>query len=377
MRIGVLTGGGDSPGINAALRAIVRKAAAEGVEVIGFRDGWRGLVDDLTAPLGLKEVSGILPTGGTILGTSRTNPFKKENRDGKTVWERTDKVDKVLATYERHGLDCLIAIGGDDTLGVAAHLVPQGIKAIGIPQTIDNDLWGTDYSIGFPTALSIVMEALDRLHTTSHAHHRAMIVEVMGRDAGWIAVQGGMAGGADVILIPERPFSVEDVVARIRKRLDMDKRFSIIVVAEGAIPAELGYPVIRAEEREDNILRLELGHPPEMAKEKDAFGHPQYGGSIGYWLANRLQDYKKELEGLTPRVTVLAYLQRGGVATAFDRLLATRLGVRAVELALEGASGVMVGMQGEKVVPVPLEEVAANSPRLVPDELIELAEIFY
>ena len=356
MRIGVLTGGGDSPGINACLRAIVRKAHEEGAEVIGFQDGWRGLLEDLPMPLGLNEVSGILPQGGTILGTSRTNPFKKIKKNGETVWERTDKVDKVLATFERHRLDCLIAIGGDDTLGVAAHLIPEGIKAVGIPQTIDNDLWGTDYSIGFPTALSIVTEALDRLHTTSHAHHRAMIVEVMGRDAGWIAVLGGMAGGADVILIPERPFSVKDVVARLKKRLELGKRFSIIVVAEGARPVELGGKQV-------------------TQGEVDAFGHVQLGG-IGYWLAARLREHKDELP-LTPRVTVLAYLQRGGIATAFDRLLATRLGVKAVELALEGRSGIMVGIQGEKVTPVPLEEVAANSPRLVPDELIELAGIFY
>ncbi|RLE32229.1 6-phosphofructokinase [Candidatus Acetothermia bacterium] len=356
MRIGVLTGGGDSPGINACLRAIVRKAHEEGAEVIGFQDGWRGLLEDLPMPLGLKEVSGILPQGGTILGTSRTNPFKKVKKDGETAWERTDKVDRVLATFERHKLDCLIAIGGDDTLGVAAHLVPEGIRAVGIPQTIDNDLWGTDYSIGFPTALSIVTEALDRLHTTSHAHHRAMIVEVMGRDAGWIAVLGGMAGGADVILIPERPFSVKDVVARLKKRLELGKRFSIIVVAEGARPVELGGKQV-------------------TQGEVDAFGHVQLGG-IGYWLAARLREHKDELP-LTPRVTVLAYLQRGGIATAFDRLLATRLGVKAVELALEGRSGIMVGIQGEKVTPVPLEEVAANSPRLVPDELIELAGIFY
>lgn len=355
MRIGVLTGGGDSPGINACLRAIVRKALEEGAEVVGFRDGWKGLLEDDHQPLGLGDVTGILPTGGTILGTSRTNPFNKVKRDGETAWEHTERVDRVLETYRKHGLDCLIAIGGDDTLGVAAHMIPYGIRAIGVPQTIDNDLWGTDYSIGFPTALSIVTEALDRLHTTSHAHHRAMIVEVMGRDAGWIALLGGLAGGADVILIPERPFSVGDVVARLDKRLKLGKRFSIIVVAEGARPVELGGKQVTQQE-------------------VDAFGHVQLGG-IGYWLAARLREHK-ELP-LTPRVTVLAYLQRGGTATAFDRLLATRLGVKAVELALKGESGVMVGLQGDEVVPVPLEEVAANSPRLVPDELIELAEIFY
>lgn len=349
MKVGVLTGGGDSPGINAAIRAIVRRAHFAGVEVIGFRDGWRGLIDDDAEPLSLPDVSGILHVGGTILGTSRTNPFRKEGNTA--VWEPTDKVERIVSTCERYGLDALIPIGGDDTLGVAHRLVPYGLPSVGIPQTIDNDIWGTDYAIGFHSALVTVTDALDKLHTTAHAHHRVLIVEVMGRDSGWIAILGGLAGGADVILVPEHAFSVDEVEGTVLRRLEQGKRFSIVVVAEGAKPMELGGR---------QVTRGEV----------DAFGHAQLGG-IGYWLADQIQ--ARGHLNLTPRVTVLAYLQRGGMTTPFDRLLATRLGVKAVELALEGRSDVMVGLQGQEVTEVPLASVLAKSPKPVDPEVIRVA----
>jgi len=353
-RIGVLTGGGDSPGINSALRAIVRRAYAEGIEVIGFRDGWRGPIQDDAQPLTPQDVSGILYVGGTILGTSRTNPFRKVEKDGEVVWEPTDKVDAIVATLERRGIDTLIAIGGDDTLGVAHRLGKYGVKAVGIPQTIDNDIGGTDYAIGFHSALATVTDALDKLHTTAHAHHRLLIVEVMGRDSGWIAVYGGLAGGADVIIVPEGPpegsFSVDEVEQVVRRRLEQGKRFSIVVVAEGARPRELGGKQV-------------------ASGEVDAFGHVQLGG-VGYWLANELR--KRNLP-LTPRVTVLAYLQRGGIATPFDRLLATRFGVKAVEFALEGLFDVLTGLKGAVVEAVPLGEALAECPKPVDPELLRVA----
>ncbi len=348
-RIGVLTGGGDSPGINAAIRATVRRARSAGLEVVGFQDGWRGVVEDDLVPLGLPDVAGILHVGGTILGTSRTNPFEKDPATG--AWKPTPKVDRILDTLKGRKVDALIAIGGDDTLGVAHRLAGHGVRAVGIPQTIDNDVAGTDYAIGFHSALAVVTEALDRLHTTAHAHHRVLIVEVMGRDTGWIAIFGGLAGGADVILVPEEPFSVPDVAEALRRRLEAGRRFSIIVVAEGARPVELGSRPVAAEGR------------------VDAFGHPQLGG-IGYWLAGELE---KVGLPLTPRVTVLSYLQRGGVATPFDRLLATRLGVAAVELVLDGRNDMLVGLRGQDVVPVPLAEALAGCPKPVPAEYLNLA----
>ncbi|MFH1609639.1 MAG: ATP-dependent 6-phosphofructokinase, partial [Candidatus Bipolaricaulota bacterium] len=340
-RIGVLTGGGDSPGINAAIRAIVRRARPAGLDVVGFRDGWRGAVEDDLVPLGLADVSGVLHVGGTILGTSRTNPFEKNQETGE--WKSTPKVDRILDTLKRRRVDALIPIGGDDTLGVAHRLAAHGVQAVGIPQTIDNDVGGTDYSIGFHSALSVVTDALDRLHTTAHAHHRVLIVEVMGRDAGWIALLGGLAGGADVILAPEEPFSVREVGEALRRRLEAGKRFSIIVVAEGARPVELGSRQVTQEGR------------------VDPFGHTQLGG-IGYWLAAELE--KGDLP-LAPRVTVLSYLQRGGVATPFDRLLATRFGVAAVEFVLVGRFDVMTALRGPDVVAVSLAEALAGCPKPV------------
>ncbi|HEC63209.1 MAG TPA: 6-phosphofructokinase, partial [Candidatus Acetothermia bacterium] len=370
-RIGVLTGGGDSPGINSALRAIVRRAHAAGVEVTGFRDGWLGPIkgnEEYVCPLSLQDVSGILYTGGTILGTSRTNPFQKVKKgqawvrvewNGQYVWklvkeadwEPTKQVDAILSNLHKLKVDVLIAIGGDDTLGVAHRLGKQGVKVVGIPQTIDNDIGGTDYAIGFHSALVTVTDALDKLHTTAHAHHRVLIVEVMGRDSGWIALYGGLAGGADVILVPEGPpegsFSVDEVEKVIRRRLDQGKRFSIVVVAEGARPRELGGK------------QVESGGV-------DAFGNPRLGG-VGYWLARQLEE--RELP-LTPRVTVLAYLQRGGIATPFDRLLATQFGVKAVELALEGVYDVLTGLHGDQVEPVPLAQALAECPKPVNPELL-------
>lgn len=349
-RIGVLTGGGDSPGINACLRAIVRRALPDGIEVVGFRDGWRGPLENDAVLLRPGDVSGILPLGGTILGTSRTNPFRKVRKDGEMVWEPTEKVDTIVRNLEGRGIEALIPIGGDDTLGVAFQLSSlRWLRVVGIPQTIDNDLAGTDFSLGFHSALQVVTEALDRLHTTAQAHHRVFIVEVMGRDAGWIALLGGIAGGGDVILVPEEPFSVAEVQAGIEARLAQKKTFSIIVVAEGARPVELG------------------GKFVADATKVDPFGHLQLGG-VGYWLADQLRS-----RGLECRVVVLGHLQRGGVATPFDRLLATRFGVAAVEFALEGKFGVMVGLRGHEVVAVPLSEALAGSPKPLSPEFLELA----
>ncbi len=349
--IGLLTGGGDSPGINAALRAIVHRALTESAEVVGFYDGWRGLVEDEGRNLGPSDVSGILHVGGTMLGTSRTNPFRKVTEGEEVRWEPTDMVESIKETWHRRGLDSLIAIGGDDTLGVAHRLTRYGLSTLGIPQTIDNDIAGTDYSIGFHSALVTVTDALDKLHTTAHAHHRLLILEVMGRDSGWIALLGGLAGGADVLLVPENSFSVDSVEQKIKHRLQQGKRFSIVVIAEGAKPQELqGRQVSRGE--------------------VDAFGHVQLGG-IGYWLADQLK--QRETLEMTPRVTVLAYLQRGGVATPFDRLLATRFGVAAVEFASEGMTDVMTGLQGTQVVPVPLASALAGTPKPLDPELLRVA----
>lgn len=349
-RIGILTGGGDSAGINACIRAIVRRAVKEGIEIVGFKDGWRGPIEDDAEILTLDKVTGILPQGGTILGTSRTNPFRKIQKDGQTVWEPTEKVERILKNLEKRGIDALIPIGGDDTLGVAWRLHEgYGVKVVGIPQTIDNDLAGTDFCLGFHSALAVVTEALDRIHTTAQSHHRVFIVEVMGRDAGWIAVLGGIAGGGDVILVPEEPFSVDQVMEAIQERLARGRTFSIIVVAEGARPVELG------------------GKPVAQEGRVDAFGHVQLGG-IGYWLADRLRE-----RGLECRVVVLGHLQRGGIATPFDRLLATRFGVAAVEFALQGKFGVMVGLHGHEIVAVPLREALSQSPKPVDPVFLELA----
>jgi phosphofructokinase-like protein len=340
-RIGVLTGGGDSPGTNAAIRAVVRQAAEAGIETVGFQDGWLGLLENRAQPLAMQDVSGVLHVGGTLLGTSRTNPFK-----------RAGGREKVIENYKRNRLGAFVAIGGDDTLGVAHRLKEYGLKMVGIPQTIDNDLQGTDYCIGFDSAIGAVTDALDRLHTTGYSHHRILILEVMGRDAGWIALFGGLAGGADVILVPERKFNIREIQQRIGQRIGIGKRFSIIVAAEGAVPEELGQQVARETKT-------------------DEFGHVTLGG-VSYYIADQLS----RLTDLPVRVTTLAYLQRGGTPSPFDRILATRFGVKAVEFILEGEFDVMTGLQGDRVVAVPLTE-ALKGPKLVNQELIDLVSLFY
>ena len=340
MRIGVLTGGGDCPGLNAVIRAVVRKGAGiHGHEFVGFRDGWRGPLENLTMPLGISDVRGILPRGGTILGSSRTNPFSLEGG-----------VEKVVETLHALGIDALIAIGGEDTLGVAAKLHERGVNVVGVPKTIDNDLNATDYTFGFDTAVNIAMEAIDRLHTTAESHHRALIVEVMGRHAGWIALHAGMAGGANVILVPEFPFSIERVCAYVESRFQAHYA-PIVVVAEGALPADGGAAV--------------------LDKGLDSFGHARLGG-IGEWLANEIETRT----GKEARTTVLGHIQRGGTPSAFDRELATRFGLHAVDAVTDGDWGKMVALSGTAIVRVPLAD-ATSELKLVTPELYAEAEVFF
>ncbi len=341
-KIGLVTGGGDSPGINAAIRAVVRKALDEAIEVVGFRNGWAGLLEDDKEELSRKDVSGVLPIGGTLLGSSRTNPFSIEGGP-----------EDVKENYEKNDLDALIAIGGDDTLGVAHNLRDYDINAVGIPQTIDNDLAETEYSIGFSSAVNEVMKAVDNLHTTAYSHHRVMVLEVMGRDSGWIGLFGGLAGGADSILVPEEPFNVKDVKARIKERESAGKHFSIVVVSEGASPEGL-----------DQQITRETG--------TDSFGHVKLGG-IGHYLKDQLD----AILDMPIRVTTLAYLQRGGEPTAFDRLMATRCGINAVKMCLEGEFDRMTAFDGSKVESVSLEKVIANSPKPIGDELLRMKDLFY
>lgn len=342
MRVGVLTGGGDCPGLNAVIRAVVRKGVDEyGFEFVGFRDGWRGPLDGDTVPLGVPAVRGILPRGGTILGTSRTNPLADDARAG------AERIKDNLAGL---GVDALVAIGGEDTLGVATRLHAEGVEVVGVPKTIDNDLGATDYTFGFDTAVNIAMEAIDRLHTTAESHHRALIVEVMGRHAGWIALHAGIAGGANVILIPERPFDIEKVCGYVEHRFQT--RYSpIVVVAEGAHPAE------------ETLLANSSG--------VDAFGHLRLGG-IGQFLADEIE----KRTGKEARCAVLGHIQRGGTPTAFDRVLATRFGVHAVDAAHDGAFGQMVALRGTDIVRVPLTE-ATSELKLVPVERYAEAEVFF
>lgn len=341
MRIALLTGGGDSSAINAAIRAVVKKSINGGNEIIGIKSGWRGLIQDDVEPLFMGSVSGILQRGGTILGTSRTNPFKTENG-----------VENIMVNLKKHGIDVVIAMGGEDTNGVAHKLAGYGVKCVGVPQTIDNDLPGTDYAIGFDTAVSVACDALDKLHTTASSHHRIMILEVMGRDAGWIALISGIAGGADSILIPEVPFSLDDIKERITKRRRMNKDFSIIVVSEGAVPEGIS----------DQITQ---------DVKKDQFGHVRLGG-VGSWLANEIEN----VMGYETRVTHLGHLQRGGVPTVFDRVLATRLGAYAVEMAQEGKFDHMACLQNNITVAVPYSEVLVGIKK-VDLGLYELAKLFY
>jgi len=342
MKIGMLTGGGDCPGLNAVIRAIVRKGIFHYLdEFIGFLEGWRGLIEDNTIVLDLEAVSGILPRGGTILRTSRTNPSK-----------RSDGLDRCIATLDKHKVDALVAIGGDDTLSVAQKLYERGFKVIGVPKTIDNDLGGTDYTFGFDTACNIVCEAIDRVHTTAEAHNRVMVVEVMGRDAGWIALYSGIAGGADVILIPERPFDVEKVAESIRQRHERGLYFSIIVVAEGAkFSAESGN-----------------GAPILQDMGKDEFGHAKLGG-----VANILAREIEKRTGFETRAVVLGHIQRGGSPSAFDRVLATRYGLGAIDMVHRNEFGSMAALRNNKIVSIPLKEAIAKN-RTVDCEMIQIAD---
>jgi 6-phosphofructokinase 1 len=340
MRIGILTGGGDCPGLNAVIRAVVRKGIGEyGDEIIGFRDGWRGVLEADTVPMDLQAVRGILPRGGTVLGTSRTNPYAMEGGGA-----------RALESLGRLGIDALIPIGGEDTLGVATRLASEGMTVVGVPKTIDNDLDGTDYTFGFDTAVGVAMEAIDRLHTTGDSHHRTLVVEVMGRHAGWIALHAGMAGGANVILIPEKPFDVDAVVAHCQHRFDSGYS-PILVVSEGAQPR-------------DGDLSTSTG-------EKDAFGHVRLGG-IGQRLASLIE----ERTGREARAVVLGHIQRGGTPSPFDRVLATRFGLAAVDAVHDGQSGVMVALRGTDIVRVPLSAATAQL-KLVPVERYAEAEVFF
>ena len=340
MRIGILTGGGDCPGLNAVIRAVVRKGiGGHGDELVGFRDGWRGVLEGDTVPLDLAAVRGILPRGGTVLGTSRTNPYAVDGGP-----------ERVLATLDRLGIDALIPIGGEDTLGVATRLAEAGVRVVGVPKTIDNDLDATDYTFGFDTAVGVAMEAIDRLHTTGDSHHRTLVVEVMGRHAGWIALHAGMAGGANVVLIPEKPFDIDAVVAHCLHRFESG--FSpIVVVSEGAAPRDGG-------------LMLSGG-------EEDAFGHVRLGG-IGAALAAVLE----ERTGREARAVVLGHVQRGGTPSPFDRVLATRFGLAAIDAVHDGESGIMVALRGTDIVRVRLSEATAQL-KLVPPERYAEAEVFF
>ncbi|MFE3172100.1 6-phosphofructokinase [Amycolatopsis sp. NPDC059090] len=340
MRVGVLTGGGDCPGLNAVIRAVVRKGVeVHGWEFVGFRNGWQGTLTGDSRPLGLADVEDILTRGGTILRSSRTNPYKVDGG--------VDKIRKVLADQ---GVDALVAIGGEDTLGVAKRLTDDGIGVVGVPKTIDNDLGATDYTFGFDTAVSIATEAIDRLHTTAESHHRALVIEVMGRHAGWIALHSGLAGGASVILVPERQFSVDQVVQWVEQRFEKEYA-PIIVVAEGALP--------------------EGGEEKLLTGEKDAFGHVRLGG-IGNWLADEIT----ERTGKESRAVVLGHVQRGGTPTAYDRVLATRFGLHAVDAVADGDFGVMVALKGTDIVRVKLSEATAEL-KTVPLERYQEAEVFF
>jgi phosphofructokinase-like protein len=341
MRIGVFTGGGDCPGLNAVIRAIVRKGIdGYGHAIIGFRDGWRGVLDNEFQELTIESTRGILPRGGTILGTSRTNPYKHENGPA-----------RVRDALSNLNLDGLIAIGGEDTLGAANRLQEDGIPVLGVPKTIDNDLSATDVTFGFDTALQVASEAIDRLHTTAESHHRILVVEVMGRNAGWIALHSGVAGGADVILIPERPFDLNEVCRLLDRRRARGRRFSIVVVAEGAEPAD--------------------GQDALASRETDEFGHPRLGG-IGHWLQEEIESRT----GFETRATVLGHVQRGGTPTASDRVLATRLGLAAIGAAHDGRWGTMPALHGTRIELVPLAAAVAEL-RTVPIEDYEAFSILF
>ncbi|MFZ0324810.1 MAG: 6-phosphofructokinase [Actinomycetes bacterium] len=340
MKVGMLTGGGDAPGLNAVIRATVRKGVTEyGMEFVGFRDGWKGPLESVTSDLDITVTRGILPRGGTILGSSRTNPLKIDGG-----------VDRIRHNLVALGVDAVIAIGGEDTLGVAAALHDHGVPVVGVPKTIDNDLGATDYTFGFDTAVQIATDAIDRLHTTAESHHRVLVLEVMGRHAGWIALYSGLAGGANIILIPEEPFDLDEVNGWIRSR--MSRGYApIVVVAEGALPKD--------------------GDLVTSDSRTDAFGHVRLSG-IGEWLAREIE----ERTGFEARTTVLGYVQRGGTPTARDRVLATRFGMRAVQAVQNGELGQMVALRGADMVMVPIRDAVATLKTVSPDRYAE-AKIFF
>ncbi len=337
-KIGILTGGGDCPGLNAVIRAVVKGGIKKGWKLLGFRYGWKGLIAGEFMELDDQTVSGIVHRGGTILGTSRTNPYKNPG-----------DAEKVKNTIKKEGIDVIAAIGGEDTLGAAAKLSKEGIRIVGAPKTIDNDLSCTDFTFGFDTAVNIAMECIDRLHTTAESHNRVMVVEIMGRHAGWITTYAGLAGGADVVLIPEQPISLNHVCEVIQRRHEKGKLFSIVAVAEGA-----------KFEGKDMVLEGKL----------DQFGHVRLGG-----LGQLLGEMIEKKTGYETRVTVLGHIQRGGSPTAFDRVLGTRFGIGMIKLIEEGKFGCMVSLQGNEIVPARLEE-ASGKLKLVPQEFIELCEYF-
>lgn len=338
--IGILTGGGDCPGLNPVIRAVVRKAINDDYEAIGFKGGWRGIIENDTVKLDLNSVAGILPKGGTILGTSRTNPFKNES----------EHVPKVIDNFKKNNLTALIAVGGEDTLGVAAKLVKKGLNIVGVPKTIDNDLNKTDFTFGFDTAVNIATECIDRLHTTAESHHRIIVCEVMGRHAGWIATYAGIAGGADVILIPEKPIDLEEVLAILKKRHSRGKTFSIVVTAEGA------------KMKDSEVLQ---------DQKLDAFGHVRLGG-----IGEELSKIIEEKTGFETRYTVLGHIQRGGSPTAFDRVLGSRFGVKAMELVYEKKFGFMVALKGNDIVAVDIHDAVAKL-KTLDMNLYKVAEEFF
>ncbi len=341
MRVGVLTGGGDCPGLNAVIRAVVRRGVRDhSFEFVGFRDGWRGPLEGLTMELGIAQCRGILPRGGTILGSSRTNPFKIDGG-----------VEQIQDNLKATGVDALVAIGGEDTLGVATKLSELGVDVVGVPKTIDNDLSGTDFTFGFDTAVNVATEAIDRLHTTAESHHRVLVVEVMGRHAGWIALHAGIAGGASAVLIPEQPFDIEKLCEHVETRFETHYA-PIIVVSEGAIPAEGG----------DMTL---------VSGDKDAFGHVRLGG-IGDRLAHEIESRT----GKEARAVVLGHIQRGGTPTAFDRWLATRFGLHAIDAVADKEFGTMVALRGTDIIRVPLSEGTSELKLVSPEEYAEAAVFF-
>ena len=345
MRVGVLTGGGDCPGLNAVIRAVVRHGIGDyGIEFLGFRDGWRGPLEADTMPLDVAAVRGILPRGGTILGSSRTNPFK-ESGPGRTG------VERIKDNMAGLGVDALVVIGGEDTLGVAARLNDEGVPVVGVPKTIDNDLGATDVTFGFDTALQIAADAVDRLHTTAESHNRILVVEVMGRSAGWIALHAGIAGGADVILIPEIPFDIEVVCRLIERRHARGRYFSIVVAAEGASP--------------------KAGTMDVLTGAVDEFGHPRLGG-----IGARLEQEIEKRTGFETRATVLGHVQRGGTPTAFDRVLATRLGLAAIRAAHDRRWGMMTSLQGTEITLVALADAVAEVRRVPAEEYERLSVLF-